>query len=231
MTYKHKLVVFHDVVLELTNFSFLNFIASALFNNIELNADVFSQIIRKIMYQQLCIDMDMFNDSKIIEYLDQIRINFKLETPEISLWESPSHFLVNHTFFDEERKVVQIESIERGFCLRMLFHYLDWDFTYNTFIVSNLYPKILLDKKAIHVYYLGILMMNAIRIFGKDESVKKIEEELLDILEWKNECSVVAYLILKQTREDITNEWIKSNEKFIIDSRYKIDYLKEFLLI
>lgn len=231
MEYKHKLVVFHDVILELNDFSKLNFIASALFNNIALKTDVFSQIIRKIMYHQYCIDGEIFENTNILEYLDVIRANFALIAPEISLWDSLSHFLVNHNLFDQNKKIILSDSIERGFCLRMLCHYLDWDYTYNVFIVKQLYPKILLERGAIHVYYLGILMMNAKRILGEDESIFKLEETLMSILEWRDECSIVSYLILKQIKKAETDLWLDRNEDLILQKNFNKTYLKDFLLL
>ncbi|ELA41866.1 uncharacterized protein VICG_01050 [Vittaforma corneae ATCC 50505] len=231
MAYKHKLVIFHDIVLELSSHSKLNLIAAALFNNLDLENDVFSQVIKKIMYHQLCIDGNILKDSEVAEHLNLIRDNFNLSTPEISLWESLSHFLVKHRLFDQDRKIILADSIERGFCLRMLCHYIDWDYTYNTFILTQLYPKILSDKGAVHVYYLGILMMNARRVFGYDESVERLEEELVSFLEWKDECSVVAYMILKQVRQTDSESWMNENEEFLQNNGYRIEYLRSFLLL
>lgn len=231
ISYRHKLVIFHDVVLELENYSKLNLIAAALFNNLDLEGDVFSQIIKKIMYHQLCIDGDILKDSDVGEYLSLVRDNFNLSAPEISLWDSLSHFLVKHRLFDQDRKIVLADSIERGFCLRMLCHYIDWDYTYNTFILTQLHPKILADKGAIHVYYLGILMMNARRAFCHDESIVRLEEELMRFLEWKDECSVAAYMILKQIRQADAENWMEENEEFLQCNGYKIEYLRSFLLL
>lgn len=231
INYKHKLVVFHDIVLMLNDYSKLNFIASALFNNINLLGDVFSQLIRKIMYHQFCIDSNMFRGCDVVEYLCLVNDNFKLSAPEISLWSSLSHFLVKHELFDDAKKVVLVDSIERGFCLRMVCHYIDWDYTYNTFILTQLYPKLISEKAAVHVYYMGVLMMNARRMFGNHESVEALIGVLFKILEWKDECSVAAYLILKQIHPIDAEDWMKNNEEDLKEQGYNIVYLKEFLLI
>lgn len=231
MDYKYKLVVFHDVVLLLDCYSKLNFIASALFNNINLKGDVFSQLIRKIMYHQLCIDGDMFKDSSVVEYYGLIRDNFKLSAPEISLWDSLSHFLVKHDFFDQIKRIVLVDSIERGFCLRMVCHYIDWDYTYNVFILTQLYPTLMSERAAVHTYYMGILMLNAKRMFESDESVERLVDVLVGILEWRDECSVAAYLILKQIRPVEAEDWIDSNEEYLKEGGYSMEYLKGFLLI
>lgn len=229
--YKQKLVIFHDIILELENFSKLNFIASALFNNVDLESDFFSQLIKKIMYHQICVDTKLITDTDIHEYYSIIRDNFTLTPPDISLWDSLSHFLVSHTLFDSAKKTVKPESIEKGFALRTLCTYLDWDYTFNTFIRTQLHPKILSDRSPIHVYYMGILMMNARRFFGFCESVSVIEGELREILEWKDQCSVVVYLILKQLYSEDCELWICENEKTIENIGFDVNYLKTFFLL
>lgn len=229
--YKQKLIIFHDIVLVLENFSKLNFIASALFNNIDLEGDFFSQLIKKIMYHQICIDNKLINDSDVIEYYGLIRENFSLTPSDISLWDSLSHFLVAHSFFDQVKKTIKPESIEKGFALRMLASYLDWDYIFNSFIRTQLHPKIVSDRSPIHVYYMGILMMNARRFFGVCESVNIIEDEFRAILEWKDQCSVVSYLILKQVYPEDCESWINDNTKLIETIGFDITYLKSFFLL
>jgi len=231
MEYKYKLVVFHDVVLLLDNYVKLNFIASALFNNINLEGDVFSQLIRKIMYHQLCIDSDMLKETGAVEYLGLVKDNFKLSAPEISLWSSLAHFLIAHDFFDKAKRIVLVDAIERGFYLRMVCHYVDWDYTYNTFILTQLYPKLMSERAPVHAYYIGILMLNAKRMFGSDESIERLVDVLDGALAWKNDCSVAAYLILKQIRPVDAGRWLGANEVYLRGSGYDIEYLESFLII
>lgn len=231
IVYAHKLVIFHDICLELENCSKLNLIACALFNNNNLENDLFSQIIKKIMFHQLSIDFDLFKDPEIIDNLNLICENMVLSPPDISLWESLSHFMVNHQLFDSEKFVVKSEAIEKGFVLRMACHYIDWDYTFNNFIILQLYPKILSDRSPIHVYYLGILAINALRLFGQHESVDLIIEELRDILDWNNNCSVVAYLILKQLYEVDSEEWLIKNSEMVMKLGFDLNYLRKMLLI
>lgn len=231
ISYKQKLVVVHDLILELNNYSKLNFIASALFNNLDLENDIFSQIIKKIMYHQLCIDNNLLKNTEVIEHLGIIRDNFSLSASEVGLWDCLSHFIIKHELFDQDKKRILADAIENGFLLRMVCHYLDWDYTYNNFILMQLYPKLLLDKGSIHAYYLGILMMNANRFLGTDESTKEIENELLSILDWKNESSIAAYMILKQIRSEDANKWMNENVEWLRKEGYRVEYLKGFLLI
>lgn len=231
ISYKQKLVFFHDIILELKDYLKLNLIAAALFNNLELESGLFSQVLKKIIFHQMCIDCDIFKDSEILGYLGLIRDNFALVPPDISLWDSLSHFLIRHKLFECSPKTVRAESIENGFILRMLCHFLDWDYTYNTFILKQLYPAILSEKCAIHVYYIGILMINAKREFGNDASILSLEEELKTILEWNEECSVAAYLILKQVREQDAQNWLENNREFVTSLGFQVSYLESMLLI
>ena len=229
--YSHKLVIFHDIILELENCSKLIYIASALFNNLDFSCDLFSQLIKKILFHQVSIDCDLIRDGTVTEYFNLISENLALSPPDISLWESLSHFMVKHELFDTEKLSIKAEAIEKGFMLRMVCHYLDWNYTYNTFIVTQLYPKIVSARSPIHVYYLGILTMNAYRLFGTHESVVSIFDELKGILEWNDQCSVVAYLILKQVYEVECEEWVQRNFENLTLKGFDIVYLKKVLLI
>lgn len=229
--YSHKLVIFHDITLELNNCSKLIYIASVLFNNQDFSCDLFSQLIKKILFHQISIDCDLIRDTEVIEYFNLISDNLALSPPDISLWESLSHFMVKHQLFDPIKLTIKSEAIEKGFMLRMVCHYLDWNYTYNTFIVTQLFPKIIAERSPIHIYYLGILTMNAYRLFGNHESVTSIFEELKSILEWNDQCSVVAYLILKQIYEIESEEWIDRNGESLTSKGFDLGYLRKLLLI
>lgn len=229
--YSFKLIICHDIILELEDYTKLTFIASAIFNNQDLECDLFSQIIKKILFHQISIDYDFLKDSDINDYLDLISENMALSSPEVSLWESLSHFMVKHQFFDPDKLTIKSEAIEKGFMLRMTCHYIDWNYTYNTFVVMQLFPKIIADKSPIHVYYLGILALNGLRLFDKDESVLLIFEELKSILEWGDHCSVVAYLILKQVNGEMCKEWLDKNAEDLEKKGFDLGYLKNILLI
>lgn len=229
--YRHKLVILHDIVLELDNYSKLGLICSALFNNLELKEDVFSRTACKILFHQFCIDSKIFEDSGTIEYLNVIRENLSLTSEETNLWDTLSLFMLKSPVFTNDKLQVRAEVIERGFALRMLCHYLDWSYTYNTFIVSSLYPRLSSERSPVFVYYFGILAVNAARMFRRDESVISMFEELRNILEWRDECSIVAYMILKQFFEIDCDTWIEENRKAVEGLGFEVDYLKKTLLL
>lgn len=229
--YKHKLVIVHDIILELDNYSKLGFICSALFNNLELKEDMFSKTVCKILFHQFCIDSKIFEDPEIIEYLNNIRENLELAPGEMKIWGSLSLFMHKGPVFSNDKSYVRPEAIEKGFTLRMLCHYLDWNYTYNTFIVSTLYPRLSAERSPIFVYYFGILAVNGARMFKRDESVILMFEELRSILDWKDECSIIAYMILKQFFEVDCDIWIDKNKQAIKDLGFKISYLKNTLLL
>lgn len=232
--YKHKLIIAHDLLLVLESSSKILYIFSALFNNLELREDEFSLHIKKILYHQYCIDIDIYNDDTVIAYLELIKNNFSLQRPNVSLWESPRRFLVNESIFSFSKALgkakVRCEYIEKGFMLRMLCHYMDWDFTYNQFIIIHLFPPLLNERSPVLVYYVGILVMNAYRVFGKDESVVSIFRELLNLMGDDSDTSIVCYLILKQTFEADCARWFENNQETLAERGFDTENLGNLLL-
>lgn len=217
LSYARRQIVFHDIALHSTDK--LAFAAAALFTTFE--TDPLSQVIAKIAYRQLCIDADNADLGDAPAVLD-------LAPPDVSLWDHLPLFLVPGVLFGGDMRVAP-DAVQCGFALRLLCHYVDWDYTYNEFIVPQLHPYVLAEKCALHVYYLGILMMNARRLFGRDESVLAIERELLEILEWPGECALAAYLILKQTRN--VGAWMEAREDALRAEGYNMEYLRTCRLI
>lgn len=231
--YNHKLVIAHDILLEIKDYSKLLYIYSALFNNIELGKDLISVLITKILYHQYCIDSDLYEDDTIFGYLELIKNNFGLEKPKKTLWKSLSDFLIPIDFFTTVQGTIQINNsaIEAGFGLRMLCTYLDWDYTYNEFIINKLLPAVKDELNATYLYYLGILAINSLRMFGKTESVTVILNELLEWLNDTDEINLVAFLILKQVFNDKPYKWLETQKEMLKKKDIPIDSLESILLI
>ncbi len=231
--YDHKLVIAHDILLEINNYTKLPFIFSALFNNIELRKDSISLLINKILYHQYCIDTDIFNDEIILGYFEIIKNNFDLEKPRVSLWKSLSDYLVPVTLFKSIRNVIQITNVamENGYGLRILATYLDWDYTYNEFIVNMLSKAHKSNSQPIYIYYMGILAINALRMFGMTESVILILETISEYMIGCDECSIAAFLIVKQVFDDKAYVWLEKNKNSLSSQNIPVDLLKTLLIL
>lgn len=229
--YTHKLVIAHDVILHLDDFTGLLFINAALFNNLELRDDQFSGALSKVLYKQYTVDSNIIKDHEVLEYINTIKRNMKLEAGDQSLWSLLGTFSKNAPVFDPKKNKIISEAVENGFIVRMLSHYLDWDYTYNTLILTSIHPMITSHHSPICTYFLGILAVNAIRIFNSDESIELIFQELKEILTWMDDSSVIAYLILKQFYEIECEAWIVKNRPMIEKLGYEIPFLRNFLLV
>lgn len=229
--YKQKTVIFHDLILLLRNHSKLPYIFSALFNNIDLPSDPFSNQIKKIVAHQIFIDSELFEE-EVIQYLVIINTNFNLENETTNLWTSLKTFVINKSVFLQGQTIIDPETVENGFIVRMMCHYLDWDYTYKEIILKILCPSIEGNERSpIHVYYLGILAVNAFRLFKGDPSVLSLFKKLREYLLFKDESSIVSYLILKQIYTDEFVDWPMNNLKWIRKMELNVPILQEILLI
>lgn len=123
---------------------------------------------------------------------------------------------------------MNLKMVHNGFILRMVCHYLDWDYTFNNYIVDKLYPKIIELKSIALVYYLGILTVNGYRQFKDDESVNSLFELLHKILHWNDECSVVSYMFLKQFYSDDILSF--STSSVFEDLKFDENFIKNLVL-
>ncbi|KAI5168418.1 hypothetical protein PAEPH01_0110 [Pancytospora epiphaga] len=231
--YKHKLVIVHDCIVEISQYSKLPYLISALFNNHELENDILSIAISKILYHQCYVDKDIFADEEVQGYLALIEHNFSLEKPTISLWETPVSMLESVPMFNSVNGAMRVsnECIMAGFTIRAICHYLDWEYTYNTFIVETLGPRLKEKGVAVHAYYLGILAIDAYKAFGKHESVELVFQELLSIMGNDSDLSVICFLITKQFYEAEAECWFDNNISLLEKRGFSRKYLSEFLLL
>lgn len=235
MDYKNKLVFIHDIALELTNCSKLLYFVSAILNNQELLKDTLSMTIYRILYHQYIIDTNIYNDPDIGEYLEIIRNNLSLCESSCSIWDHAISLIESNSLFsinkgNQNIKNVKPEIIENGFSLRLICHYLDWDFTYNTIIVTQIAPSIK-DSSSELIYYLGILAMDAYRYFKDDPSVIKIFEELRKYMSDVSDLSVASYLILKQVFPNDCDKWLNAKRDQLKTIGFSNEFLQSFLLL
>jgi len=149
-------------------------------------------------------------------------------------------------------------AIRQGFCIRVLCSYLGWEETFKDIILDRLFPLIKNENRPEHIYYLGILAINALihTEDSKEDALIHTEGSKVDALAYtggdKNICTVIrwfkeflkdgkrkgqiesgiaAYLILKQVSEVDAGLWLNSHRNRLVSEGYDIDYLGKFLLI
>ncbi|KAI5150225.1 hypothetical protein ENBRE01_1368 [Enteropsectra breve] len=233
--YQHKLVIAHDIILEIDCYNKILFIFSALFNNINLEEDTLSRALKSVLYHQFCIASDIVTDEQVLGYLESIKDNFSLYKASETIWDCLESMLVSQPVFVQSQNKDSLEyspkCIEHGFAIRMVCHYLDWDYAYNEFILEKLQPLVAARRGGFFVYLMGILCMNAYRQFGKDQSVNLLLQYLATLLSDDSETSIVSYLILNQISEADAERWLENNTANLIKKNYDPAMLKNYLLL
>jgi hypothetical protein len=210
ISYGHKLVVAHDLLLFMDDLSKFPFAVSALFNNQGVRDDVLGRSIKAIVAQQCTIDQGLHKeDPHLVSCYRKIRSNFDLRTND-----TPIKDLLNEVAEDIE--VFKDGEINQAvyfnmYALRMLCHYMDWDYTYNTFIRGGLYPRFEEHKEPAIALYILTLALNALRVFGRIESVMVILEEMSRHMLDDSDLSVLLYLFIRQVDPRRANEWLRLN--------------------
>ncbi|EOB13237.1 hypothetical protein NBO_97g0001 [Nosema bombycis CQ1] len=117
---------------------------------------------------------------------------------------------------------------EYVFSIRILTHYLDWDYTFNTYFNEYLYPR--LEEDDSYLLLLGICNFNFYRIFGEIESTKMVNDLLKSKMEKVSTTSILSYLLIKQIDPLISSIWLEENTKELIDQGWSIEYLTKYLI-
>ncbi|KAG0436260.1 hypothetical protein DMUE_4314 [Dictyocoela muelleri] len=174
--FSKKLLLFHDIILFIDNFSKLIFIFACIFSKKtfdnhrstelkEKNGNWLYQTIRMIIENQLIIDKDLFSEPQNIEILEKIKKNYNLE---------PQY----HDFYKCAPIFASSKTVNEVCALRIVAHYMDWDWSYNHLIVDILYPKYVLSKDQIILYLIGVVVSNGYRNIGLHESVRNVYDFL-----------------------------------------------------
>ncbi|KAG5858748.1 DUF5087 domain-containing protein [Encephalitozoon hellem] len=225
--YQHKLVITHDIILFIDDFSRIPFIVSALFNNQGIRDDVLGSTIKEILLHQCMVDSDINkNHPHILGYYNKIIDNFELRSKEKSLKDVCVRLIGNFNVFEDGAFNPAI--FPSMYSIRALCHYMDWDYTYNEFICSVLYPRLKETRDPLYAVYMFTVVFNALRVFGHIESVELVFEKLKEFMDDGTDLSVVSYLFIKQIDPERANRWYRSQMGSIkhVDG----EYLRSLLL-
>ena len=223
---KHKLIIAIDLLLNVIERSKLLFMISALFNNIfndQIGNDDIFRTICSILHKQYDLEMELYKDNEeIVKYLLTIKTNFSIFTGSVDLFDLLDEFLdinVESGIIDYNRSKIENSFDVRAWCVRLLCHVLDWDYTYNTVIIE----KLNFTTNAFHTLcgiYLGI---DAFNKFKDEKGVKALFTEFVFKMEGISENAQLLYSFLKEINEEKAEEYLEFN-------RLKLGFEKVFQL-
>ncbi|KAM0671887.1 hypothetical protein CWI42_040240 [Ordospora colligata] len=227
MEYNHKLVIAHDIILLVDDFSRMPFIVSAVFNNQGIHSDVLGETVSNIVMHQCDIDSEMYSDSpNLVRYYARISANFGNHTDVKPLGDICSDLIGDiHAFEDGE---INEAIFPRMYSIRALCHYMDWDYSYNEFVCGVLYPRLVERQEALCAVYMFSVVFNALRVFGEVESVKMSLEKLKGMIHDDSELSAVCYMFVKQIDPDCAEQWFRMHGDRVKSVSAK--YLKDVLI-
>lgn len=224
--YQYKLVISHDIVLFIDDFSRMPFIIAALFNNKDIGGDTVGRTLRQILGHQYMVDREMYRRfPRLVSWYDEMASNFEIEAQGQSLESTCGRLIGDFEVFEDGR--FNAGMFPNMYAMRMVSQYMDWDFTYNRFIQSNLYPKLQKSKRPLYAVYIFTLTFNALRTFGYVESVRVVMNKLCEMMGDSSELSAVIYLFMKQVDPERAGRWIR---KYGESSQVDVSYLEEELV-
>ncbi|ADM12155.1 uncharacterized protein Eint_090250 [Encephalitozoon intestinalis ATCC 50506] len=227
LEYQHKLVTAHDIILFIDDFSRIPFIISALFNNQGIRNDVLGETIKEILLHQCMVDSDIHkNHPHIVSYYNKIVSNFELHPKEKSLKDICANLVVSFDVF--ENGAFNPMIFPSMYSVRALCHYMDWDYAYNEFICTVLYPRLRETRDPLCAIYMSTVALNAMRVFGAIESVELVFEKLKEFMNDASDLSITIYLFIKQIDPQRANVWYESQVERI--NHVDGEYLKNLLL-
>ncbi|UYI26703.1 DUF5087 domain-containing protein [Encephalitozoon cuniculi] len=207
--YQHKLVIAHDIILFIDDFSRTPFIISALFNNQGIRNDVLGGIIKEILLHQCTIDKDIYkNNPHLVGYYNKIIDNFELHPRERSLKDACTSLIGNFKVFED--RTFNSAIFPNMYSVRVLCHYMDWDYTYNEFVRSVLYPRLKETRNPLYAVYMFVVAFNALRVFGDVESVNVVFDKLKEFMSDASDLSIASYLFIKQIDPEGARKWYRS---------------------
>lgn len=224
--YQCKLVIAHDIILFTEDLSRMPFMISALFNNQDIHDDAVGKTLKKILAHQHSVDCDIYRSfPNLINCYNRIIENFEVQPNERSLESSCGELIGDFEVFEDG--VFNQVVLPNMYAIRMLSHYLDWDFTYNRFIRNVLYPKLRKKDKPLYAVYILAVTFNALRVFGYIESVDLVLEMFEELMIDSSEVSIVIYLFIKQINPGKARQWLNTYAKDInhVDAAYIEDLL------
>lgn len=222
---KHKLVILFDIILLLKERTKLLYIISALFNNVfginNGNVIIVKTVI-SIIYHQYLIEKDLYkNNAKIIKYLNDIKTNFDLFRYSENLFDLVNEFInipikkpiIN---FKEGRIDNEFEIV--GWSIRTICHMLDWDYTYNTLILTKLDYK----NNPFHTLVTIYLTKDIFDSFGYENSVQLLCNEFISVMNNDSEIAMLCYIFIKEINTKKAEEYTAFLKQMIIPEKINI---------
>lgn len=222
-----KLIMIHDIILYTTIHSKILFIVFCLINSPDFFKNCKDDILKDTLFNILCfqyiIDIDIHKSKKITNQYTLIKNKLGLDTHKVLedyLLNISCEIPVfnNYKFNDELYKYI--------YSVRVLGHFLDWDYTYNTYIIENLLKEVNPCK----IVYMGILAISSLRLFGRIESNTLIFTYVKNLIKGYDDLSLVSYLIIKQVDENYSEKYISVYDTKIKEIGFDVEYLKKFIL-
>ncbi|KAK1349914.1 hypothetical protein LUQ84_000902 [Hamiltosporidium tvaerminnensis] len=174
---------------------------------------IFIKTIKKILSFQVAVDIKIFKSyENILKILNKISENINLKLEIFSI-ESYCMELVKEVPIFENGNLNN-EALLIGASIKLICNFMDWDWTYNQFIVEFLYPKFIKTNSPSIMYYICLITFNSYKDFGNHKSIKSIFDKIQEYISNENiELSLVAYLFIRQTDSNICKDWIETNQE------------------
>lgn len=199
-------VIIHDLFLFVDDFDRVFFLSYALLQGKKLEADILSSTIKMLLSYQALI---MKKNGIYTEYVTKIQ-------DELFLFDS----------FDISRQCNTILNdidiyANNIAALRIICSFMDWDWTYNTFVCEMLFPRFTETRSQTCVCYLGAICMLGYKNFGSHESTQSILDELKKVVTGDNlHLSIIACTFVKSLDFDFVRKWIKDSKKGSLVRKY-----------
>lgn len=222
-----KLIMIHDIILYVNIHSKILFIVFCLINSPDFFQNHQEDILKDTVYNILCfqylIDVDLHKNKKISTNFTTVKTKLGLDT----------HKVLEDYILNISTDLPILESLKFSdkmykyiYAVRVLGHFLDWDYIFNVYIIE----KLMIEINPCKMIYLGILALNSLRLFGRIESNIIIFDFIKSFMRGSDEISIASYLIYKQVDEKNSFEYISNNENKLKEIGFDIEYLKKFIL-
>ncbi|KAF7684102.1 hypothetical protein TCON_0706 [Astathelohania contejeani] len=223
--YVDKLIIIHDFFIFIKKTEYIIFLVYSILRNDCFRNDILGSTIKKMIEHQLSLE-EIGND-KLSLAINHIIDNLKLAPQKHDLEELVEDIFKEVAIFRDGE--ITNEAMGRALSIKLLCDYLDWDWTYNTFIVEK---SKLSNNSEFFIFILGLLGLNAWVNFGFIESVSVIFNKMEEIMKSNNnniQIRIIAYLFVKLYKPNKAEEWVIKNEESVKEI-IEIDKLKEMIV-
>lgn len=189
--------IIHDLFLFVDDFEHVFYFSYALLHDKELKSDILSRTITMLLSYQALIMKETNKNAKIVTMIqNEVDLFVKFDVGEI----------YNAILEDDNLSEANISSI------RIICSFMDWDWTFNHFVIRKLYKQFGNTKNPALLGYLGAVLMLGYKNFGLHESVQSILDVFKGLLqEDANELGLIACSYVKNLDFNFASEWFKNH--------------------